>query len=226
MQALPDLLGILDRVRIVVAGGSHRLFLLLALGHLLLLFLRWSRLVVHRSILARVGTLAGWKFCPRCRSELDAGDGRVACGVCGFTFYASSVPTASALCTDGDGRVLLARRAHDPDRDKWDLPGGFLDESEHPIDALRRELREETGLEVEPQEFFGVWMDRYGDGDSAPVTLNLYWTARLAGGEPEPADDVAELRWFAPGALPPPAELAFENNAKVLAAWRERNPGA
>ena len=58
-----------------------------------------------------------------------------------------------------DGRLLLGRRAFDPSVGLWDLPGGFLEENEHPLDALVRELREETGLEIEPQEFVGVWME-------------------------------------------------------------------
>ena len=116
--------------------------------------------------------------------------------------------------------MLLARRAGEPEKGKWDLPGGFVEEGEHPLDALRRELREEAGLEVEPLEFHGVWMDRYGDADDAPATLNLYWTARVVSGEPEPNDDVAELRWFPIDELPPASELAFQNVAQALASLR------
>jgi 8-oxo-dGTP diphosphatase len=124
--------------------------------------------------------------------------------------------------TDAAGRVLLARRAGEVFHGYWDLPGGFLDEGEHPLDGLRRELREETGLEVEPQEFIGVWMDRYGEAEDAHATLNLYWTARAAAGEEVAADDVSELRWFEPDALPPPEELAF-HIADVLATWRQQH---
>ena len=135
--------------------------------------------------------------------------------------YAHSQPTACALVVDEAGRLLLARRAGEPEPGKWDLPGGFLEEGEHPLDALRRELREETSLEVEPLDFVGVWMDRYGAGDAAPATLNLYWTARVLAGEPRAADDVSELRWFTPDELPSGEELAF-HIADVLDTWRSR----
>ena len=66
-------------------------------------------------------------------------------------------------------------------------------------------------------------MDRYGGDSTAESTLNLYWTARVVGGEPAPADDVAELRWFERNELPAPDELAFENVPLVLAAWRDEH---
>ena len=158
-----------------------------------------------------------WKHCPRCAAVIEVEGGKVECPACGFRTYASSKATACALCVDDAGRVLLARRGGEPFKGYWDLPGGFAEEGEHPLDALRRELREETGLEVEPQEFLGIWMDRY---DSAH-TLNLYWTARVLSGEAEAVDDVVELAWFPRDELPPPGELAF-HIADVLSAWRQR----
>jgi 8-oxo-dGTP diphosphatase len=166
--------------------------------------------------------LEGWTFCPRCRAEL-AGDGaRLGCPECGFVVYGSSKPTAGALCVD-ERRVLLARRAATPYQGFWDIPGGFLEEGEHPIAGLRRELKEETGLEIEPQRFLGIWMDRYGGDSTAEATLNLYWTARVVGGQAAPADDVSELRWFDRDELPAAGELAFENVPLVLDAWRDEH---
>lgn len=175
-----------------------------------------------------MGELGSWKFCPRCRAELEVtGDGAKAhCPQCGFEHYASSKPTASAIVLDDRGRVLLARRALEPDRGKWDLPGGFLDEGEDPRAGLERELEEETGLTIDPVEFFDVVVDRYGEGNEAQRTLNLYWLARIVRGEPEPADDVAELRWFGRDELPSARELAFRNNAQILSAWRARDERA
>jgi ADP-ribose pyrophosphatase YjhB (NUDIX family) len=165
--------------------------------------------------------LYGWRRCPRCEGRLD-NDGRLAVcrGACGSTYYANSAPCVSALVEDAEGRLLLARRAVEPYRGMWDPPGGFLGEGEHPEDGLRRELLEETGLRCEPVRLFGVWMDVYGDAPEAVATLNLYWTMDVTGGEPAPADDVAELRWFAPNELPGPDELAFTAVEDALAAWR------
>lgn len=165
-------------------------------------------------------SLDAWRNCPVCGAGVEPQDGgaKVECAACGYVEYARSSVSASALIVDEAGRLLLARRANGPFEGKWDLPGGFLEEGEHPLDAIRRELREETGLEVEPERFVGVWMDRYGDDGSGEHTLNLYWTAR-AEGEPFAADDISEVAWFAPGELPRPAEFAF-HIALVLDAWR------
>jgi len=171
-----------------------------------------------------VAELASWRHCPRCAGDLAVtGDGSKAeCPNCGFTHYAHSAVTACAITVDGAGRILLARRARPPFEGRWDLPGGFLGEGEHPRDAVKRELHEETGLEVEPGEFVGIWMDHYSEDDSGPSTMNLYFEATAPGGEGEPADDVAELRWCAADQLPPPEEFAF-HIADVLRAWRDQH---
>jgi ADP-ribose pyrophosphatase YjhB (NUDIX family) len=165
-----------------------------------------------------VSLLDGWKVCPRCGNQLTHSAGRVDCSACAFVLYAHSAVTASALPEDGQRRVLLARRAIEPAKGKWDCVGGFLEEGEHPVDGLRREVREETGLAFDVRRFLGVWMGRY-DGRS---TLNLFWTGALAPGEPRPHDDISELRWFGADALPAAGELAFERLiVDVLAAWRQ-----
>jgi ADP-ribose pyrophosphatase YjhB (NUDIX family) len=160
-----------------------------------------------------MGVLDAWRFCPVCGEAIDKVEDRVECRACGFVGYANAVPGAEAVCLDEEGRVLLGRRAFDPGKDLWDLPGGFLHEDEHPLDALRREVREETALEIEPVDFLGFWLEPY-DGRTV---LCLAWTAR-ATGEARAGDDLVELRWFGPDELPPPGELAFLHYPAVLAA--------
>jgi NAD+ diphosphatase len=169
-----------------------------------------------------MGLLDGWAHCPRCANELTRRDNAVECSACRFLLYAHSAVTVSVLPEDDDGRVLLARRAFEPFRGSWDAVGGFLDEGEHPLAGVRREVEEETGLAFEPRELLGIWMGRYGNDERA--TLNLFWTGRLGDGTPHPADDVIELRWFTAHELPAPGELAFDGLiADVLAAWRQQH---
>jgi ADP-ribose pyrophosphatase YjhB (NUDIX family) len=138
--------------------------------------------------------------------------------------YENPKPTASALVVDEHGRLMLSRRAIDPAAGRWDLPGGFVEADEHPLDTLHRELREEAGIGLRDTEFLGMFLDRYQAGPRQITTLNLYWRARIADGMPEPADDVAELRFFTPDEIPWD-ELAFEHLPAVLSAWRgDENP--
>jgi ADP-ribose pyrophosphatase YjhB (NUDIX family) len=160
-----------------------------------------------------VVALDDWRFCPRCGEAIEKVEDRAECRACGYVGYANPVPATEAVCFDEDGRVLLGRRAIDPGAGLWDLPGGFLHEDEHPLDALRREIREETSLELEAIDFLGFWLEPY-DGR---IVLCLTWTAR-ASGEGRAGDDLVELRWFPPEELPGAAELAFSHYPAVLSA--------
>jgi ADP-ribose pyrophosphatase YjhB (NUDIX family) len=162
----------------------------------------------------------GWERCPRCGGPLDVEGRSAECRRCQRTVYANPAPTASALIVDDGGRILLSRRAGDPGEGMWDIPGGFIEEGEDPLETLRREMKEETSLEIEPTEFLGGFPDRYGDGGIH--TLNLYWAVRIVSGEPTPADDVADLRWFGIDELPAEDEFAFSNSVEALKLWRER----
>jgi ADP-ribose pyrophosphatase YjhB (NUDIX family) len=172
-----------------------------------------------------VGELDDWKHCPVCTTAVEPEDGRFECPECGFVAFAHSAPTASALVVDEEGRILFSKRADDPAAGEWDLPGGFLEEGEHPLDCVRRELREEAGIGLADEQLLGIWMDRYEYRGRNVATLNVYYTARLGEGTPEPSDDVAEFGWFGPDDVPAD-ELAFEHIPDVLSAWRARNEHA
>jgi ADP-ribose pyrophosphatase YjhB (NUDIX family) len=125
-----------------------------------------------------------------------------------------------------DGRLLLVRRAQNPWRGFWDVPGGFCEPGEHPIETAAREVFEETGVSVDIVGFLGMWLDEYGD-DAATTksTLNIYYHAvpRTTGdplGAPDPRE-VSEIAWFAPDALPSRNQLAFpQHTVSALDAWR------
>jgi ADP-ribose pyrophosphatase YjhB (NUDIX family) len=161
-----------------------------------------------------MGVLDNWRFCPRCGGNLTREDDHLTCGDCDSRYWANALPGVQGIL-ERDGRVLLARRAHEPRKGYWDLPGGFLDETEDPLDGLRREFREETGLAVEPVEFLRIDIEPYDHRHVFSVT----WIVR-ADGEPEPADDVEELRWFGRDELP--EEMAFPGQDLVLRDWATR----
>jgi ADP-ribose pyrophosphatase YjhB (NUDIX family) len=116
---------------------------------------------------------------------------------------------------DKRGRVLLGRRGTNPGSGLWDIPGGFLDEQEDPIDGLRREFLEETGLSVDVKAFLGIWIESYGERFVSCAT----WVVRPVGGKLTAGDDLAQLEWFPAGELPATADFAFPTHSEILDVW-------
>jgi len=88
------------------------------------------------------------------------------------------------ICEDGGGNVLLVRAApHLTVAGQWFLPGGGLDHGEDPVDGLRRELQEETGLEIEVGDLLGILSDVFTlpDGDSLHTLRIIYRVDGYAG---------------------------------------------
>lgn len=137
-----------------------------------------------------------FRFCPSCGATLEDpdADGGCRCGTCDRSWYRNMAPTAGAAIVDG-GRALATIRAREPDKGKLDVPGGFLGWDEHPIDGLKREVREELAIEIEVglDDCISMYPHLYGE-EGDPV-LALGFVARWTGGTPTPADDVAGIRW-------------------------------
>jgi 8-oxo-dGTP diphosphatase len=161
-----------------------------------------------------MGLLDGWKLCPRCGAGLERAEGRVSCPGCESVYYANSAPAVEGMLVR-DGKVLLSKRAIEPRRGYWDLPGGFLEEGEEPLDGLAREFREETGLAVRPLEWLGTHLDPY----EHYFVLGMTWLVE-ADGDPNAADDAEELAWFGPDELP--GEMAFSHQDGLLRTWAAR----
>jgi 8-oxo-dGTP diphosphatase len=166
-----------------------------------------------------MSVLSTWRFCPRDATELVHEPDHLRCPACGEQYWANSVPGVQAVI-ERDGRVLLGRRRGDPGRGRWDLPGGFLHEGEDALTGLRREVLEETALEIELREFLGCWNEPYWDRN----VLCLTWLADAGPGEGQAGDDLVELRWFAADERPRGDELAFPTFEEILSLWSGRQP--
>jgi 8-oxo-dGTP diphosphatase len=161
------------------------------------------------------------RFCSQCGVPLEAPP-PTTCAACGTSHYLNPKPCGGALLVR-DGRLLLARRAIEPWRGRWDIPGGFCDQREHPREAAERELYEETGVRGRATRLVGMWLDDYAGGE---VCLNVYYEMEPAGdAAPACSDEVSELRWFGPDELPLD-EISFPDHCReVLTAWRDAQNG-
>lgn len=103
--------------------------------------------------------------------------------------------TAGAVVVDDDGRVLLLKHVFRPGSG-WGIPGGFIEAGEQPEEAIRRELLEEIGLELERAQLSFVRTL------SRPRQVEIIFRCR-AGGEFAPRSvEIKSAEWFAPDQLP------------------------
>ncbi len=96
------------------------------------------------------------------------------------------------------GRALLVRRATEPLKGEWSVPGGALELGEKLHDGLRREILEETGMRVEPQEVLEVFDSIFQDdlGRTQYHYVLIDYLCSVVGGEASPGSDVSEVRWI------------------------------
>ncbi|MEU9402251.1 NUDIX domain-containing protein [Streptomyces sp. NPDC048242] len=114
----------------------------------------------------------------------------------------SLVVAASAVVADDRGRVLLQKRS---DSGLWALPGGGMEMTDSLPGTAVREVKEETGLDVEITGLVGTYTDprhviAYSDGE-VRRQFNVCFRARLVGGVLAISDESLELRWVAPEEL-------------------------
>ncbi|MBL7197427.1 MAG: NUDIX domain-containing protein [Candidatus Omnitrophica bacterium] len=105
-----------------------------------------------------------YKFCPLCRYYLRRaridGRTRLICQKCGWIHYKNPLPVAACAAINEEGKILIIKRNLQPCKDRWALPGGFVESDETPEDTCLRELKEETGIDGEITRLIGVYIQR------------------------------------------------------------------
>lgn len=156
----------------------------------------------------------GLRYCPRCASDLSErevrGHTRLVCPACDYVFYLTPAPVTCVVVERG-GAILLVRRKYPPREGHWCLPAGFVEVGESPSESAVREVREETGLDVEIEGLIDCWAS---DEDPRTPVVSFAFAARVVGGTLEPGDDADEAAFFERGAIP--EAIAFSTHRRLI----------
>lgn len=157
------------------------------------------------------------RFCPMCGAPLAllprSGAERPVCTACDHTVYFEP-KVAVAVCIMQDERLLLIKRGNDPLRDYWAMPAGFMEWDEDPQAAARREVAEETGLEVSIDRLLDVF---HTPDDGGLANIVIVYAASITGGVMQPDDDAQAVAWFTRDNVPD--RIAFLPSQTIIRRW-------
>ena len=137
-----------------------------------------------------------YKFCPICGKEMIEKPDHPQCSSCGFVFYINPAPASDAIIENNEQQILLVKRKNDPKKGYWDLPGGFIESGEDLNTSVKRELREELAVDIDVKDVVGFYPGVYVFQNVEYPILNIIVAAKIVGGNPTPADDIAGYAFF------------------------------
>jgi 8-oxo-dGTP diphosphatase len=152
-------------------------------------------------------------YCPQCGTLLHRlerfGRIRPVCPHCGWIFFPNP-RVAVGVLIEKDDKVLLVRRAVNPQKGRWTFPAGFVDAGEDPVSAGERECLEETGLQVQITRLIDVLAEQ---AHPRGAHIIIFYQAEILNGQTKPGDDVDAVDFFSRNQLPP---LAFPSTESIL----------
>jgi len=155
------------------------------------------------------------KHCPLCGAILVEravhGRPRRGCGSCEFVLYANPASAAAGVVFNERSELLLVRRALQPFRGFWALPAGYQEIDEAPEETVRREVREETGIDVSVLGLLDLLF--VADDPRKPANVSVF-LCREQGGELRAGDEEEDVAWFPLDGLP--ERIGFENSPRIL----------
>lgn len=121
------------------------------------------------------------KYCPRCaaRKFNVFGDKSYKCEECGFQWYVNMSAAVAAIIYNENEEILFTRRAFDPAKGTYDLPGGFIDLGETAEEAVKREIKEELNLEVTECHYWMTFPNKYPYKGMEYNTLDLIFFCKV-----------------------------------------------
>lgn len=125
--------------------------------------------------------LTDFRFCPKCgSSKFDINNVKSKrCGACDFVYYINPSAAVAVFVVNKKEELLVCRRAHEPAKGTFDLPGGFVDLGENVEEALVRELLEETGVAVTDSRYLFSLPNSYRYSEFDVPTMDLFFLVEV-----------------------------------------------
>ena len=162
-----------------------------------------------------------FRYCPRCGvTNPNCGVIPFRCAECGYAQFFGPVAAVGALIVNADEELLLVRRAKDPGKGKWGLPGGFVDPGETMEQAVARETKEETQLQIADLQFLMTYPNRYDYRGIVMSVIDLFFVCRVTASEPLVLDpsELSDFEWVRPTRTYL-NDMAFDSNRRAVEMW-------
>lgn len=156
------------------------------------------------------------RCCPRCGKPIQVKEGRLLeCPTCHFTLYLAPAACNGAILTNNTGDILLVKRALEPMKGYWDLPGGFMNYDETIEESVLREIHEELNTKPLSIHYFRSYYDTYVFKDVPYHTLGLIFTGTVDPLNLSAQDDISSYSFFKTTSLPF-KQIAFPSVKQAL----------
>lgn len=155
-----------------------------------------------------------YKFCPSCKFPLAKkfinNKQRLICEKCGFILWSNPRPCVSAIIQRTDKKILLLKRANNPLKNYWCLPGGIIEYDESPEQSVIREIKEETNLDITINKLIGVYLinnDPRGNG------IDVIYEGKIVNDTITLSKEHSQFDFFSINKLPTP--IAYKHTEAI-----------
>lgn len=153
-------------------------------------------------------------YCPKCGGRLNycyiQSQPRLVCDSCNYIFYENPVVGVAAIVFNEKKQILLGRRRNGKYAGYWCIPCGYVEYDEDVYQAVKREFKEETNLDIDVINVYTVQSNFH---DPENHTVGIWFFAQVTNGEPVAGDDLDEVGYFNLTDVP---ELAFPTDNLVI----------
>lgn len=140
--------------------------------------------------------LDSYKYCPLCKGDLVHKKNVIECNKCAYRIFDNGEPSSDVLIENDKGELLMVTRKVDPYKGYLDFPGGFLIAGETLEEGLKREVKEELGINIKVEDYIADYIVEYEYKGLTYKVMTAFFKARLKGHKLRAGDDVSDFHFY------------------------------